>query len=31
MDKWRKPAYLKLESVEKLDNDVVWVRYKRKA
>ncbi|WP_175945467.1 dihydrofolate reductase family protein [Caballeronia sp. BCC1704] len=31
MDKWQKPAYLKLESVEKLDNDVVWVRYKRKA
>jgi riboflavin biosynthesis pyrimidine reductase len=30
MDKWQKPAYLKLESVEKLANDVVWVRYKRK-
>ncbi|WP_250536311.1 dihydrofolate reductase family protein [Caballeronia sp. AZ10_KS36] len=30
MDKWQKPSYLKLESVEKLDNDVVWVRYTRK-
>jgi len=31
MDKWQKPTYLKLESVEKLDNDVVWVRYTRKS
>jgi riboflavin biosynthesis pyrimidine reductase len=31
MEKWQKPAYLKLDSVEKLDNDVVWVKYSRKA
>ncbi|MDR5856530.1 dihydrofolate reductase family protein [Caballeronia sp. LZ062] len=30
MDKWHKPAYLKLDSVDKLENDVVWVRYTRK-
>ncbi|MDR5836942.1 dihydrofolate reductase family protein [Caballeronia sp. LZ034LL] len=29
MEQWKKPAYLKLESVEKLDHDVVWVRYSR--
>ncbi|KIG10742.1 dihydrofolate reductase family protein [Caballeronia concitans] len=31
MDKWQKPTYLKLDSVEKLENDVVWVRYTRKS
>jgi len=31
MDKWKKPAYLRLDSVERLDNDVVWLRYRRKA
>jgi riboflavin biosynthesis pyrimidine reductase len=30
MDRWRKPAYLRLDSVEKLDHDIVWVRYSRK-
>jgi riboflavin biosynthesis pyrimidine reductase len=30
MTQWRAPAYLKLDSVEKLDNDIVWVRYSRK-
>ncbi|SAK85034.1 5-amino-6-(5-phosphoribosylamino)uracil reductase [Caballeronia pedi] len=30
MDEWRKPAYVKLESVEKLEHDVVWLRYTRK-
>jgi riboflavin biosynthesis pyrimidine reductase len=30
MNKWQKPAYLKLESVQTLDNDVVWLRYTRK-
>jgi riboflavin biosynthesis pyrimidine reductase len=29
MDQWKQPAYLKLESVEKLDNDIVWVKYSR--
>ncbi|SAK97427.1 5-amino-6-(5-phosphoribosylamino)uracil reductase [Caballeronia temeraria] len=31
MDKWQKPVYLKLESVEKLEHDVVWLRYSRKS
>jgi riboflavin biosynthesis pyrimidine reductase len=31
MNEWRKPAYLKLDSVEKLEHDVVWLRYTRKA
>jgi riboflavin biosynthesis pyrimidine reductase len=30
MDAWRQPTYLKLASVEKLENDVVWVKYGRK-
>lgn len=30
MEKWQTPAYLKLESVEKLESDVVWLRYTRK-
>ena len=30
MDKWRQPTYLRLESVEKLEHDVVWLRYTRK-
>jgi riboflavin biosynthesis pyrimidine reductase len=30
MDKWQKPAYLRLDSVERLDHDVVWLRYGRK-
>ncbi|WP_244831362.1 dihydrofolate reductase family protein [Caballeronia sp. TF1N1] len=30
MDKWQKPAYLKLDSAKTLDNDMVWLRYKRK-
>ncbi|XBS70149.1 dihydrofolate reductase family protein [Acerihabitans sp. KWT182] len=29
MDVWRKPAYLKLASVEKTDHDGVWLRYTR--
>jgi riboflavin biosynthesis pyrimidine reductase len=29
MDKWTKPAYLKLDSVKTLENDVVWVKYTR--
>jgi len=31
MDKWKKPAYLKLDSIEKLEHDVVWLRYTRKS
>ncbi len=31
MDKWTQPAYLTLDSVEKLEHDVVWVKYRRKA
>jgi hypothetical protein len=31
MDKWQKPTYLKLESIEKLEHDVVWLRYTRKS
>ncbi|SAL40544.1 5-amino-6-(5-phosphoribosylamino)uracil reductase [Caballeronia peredens] len=31
MDAWKKPAYLKLESVETLEHDVVWIRYTRRA
>ncbi|BBU33260.1 2-hydroxy-3-oxopropionate reductase (plasmid) [Burkholderia sp. THE68] len=31
MNAWRKPAYLTLDSVEKLEHDVVWLRYTRKA
>ncbi|WP_250454839.1 dihydrofolate reductase family protein [Caballeronia sp. ATUFL_M2_KS44] len=31
MEKWQQPTYLKLDSVEKLENDVVWVRYTRKS
>jgi riboflavin biosynthesis pyrimidine reductase len=30
MDQWQKPTYLKLESIEKLEHDVVWLRYTRK-
>jgi riboflavin biosynthesis pyrimidine reductase len=29
MDQWKQPAYLKLEAVEKLDNDIVWIKYTR--
>jgi riboflavin biosynthesis pyrimidine reductase len=29
MEDWKKPAYLTLDSVEKLDHGVVWVRYSR--
>jgi riboflavin biosynthesis pyrimidine reductase len=31
MDQWQKPTYLKLESIEKLEHDVVWLRYTRKS
>jgi riboflavin biosynthesis pyrimidine reductase len=31
MDKWQKPTYLKLDSIEKLEHDDVWLRYTRKA
>jgi len=31
MDKWKTPAYLKLDSIEKLEHDVVWLRYTRKS
>jgi riboflavin biosynthesis pyrimidine reductase len=31
MNQWSKPAYLKLDSVETLNNDVVWIRYSRQA
>ncbi|MFM0198302.1 dihydrofolate reductase family protein [Paraburkholderia fungorum] len=27
MDKWQAPAYLKLESVEKVEHDALWLRY----
>jgi riboflavin biosynthesis pyrimidine reductase len=30
MERWKKPAYLRLQSVEQLDRDVVWLRYTRK-
>jgi riboflavin biosynthesis pyrimidine reductase len=30
MDQWQAPTYLKLDSVQTLDDDVVWVRYSRK-
>jgi riboflavin biosynthesis pyrimidine reductase len=30
MSEWRKPTYLELASVEKLDHDVVWLKYTRK-
>jgi riboflavin biosynthesis pyrimidine reductase len=29
MDEWKKPVYLKLDSVEEIEGDVVWLRYKR--
>ncbi|SAK56264.1 5-amino-6-(5-phosphoribosylamino)uracil reductase [Caballeronia fortuita] len=31
MDQWKAPAYLKLDSVEKLEHDVVWLRYTRRS
>jgi len=27
MDAWKKPAYLKLRSMEKVDHDAIWLRY----
>jgi riboflavin biosynthesis pyrimidine reductase len=29
MEKWQAPAYLKLTSVEKMDDDAVWLRYRK--
>ena len=29
MGEWKKPVYLKLDSVEEIEGDVVWLRYKR--
>jgi riboflavin biosynthesis pyrimidine reductase len=29
MEKWKAPAYLKLESIEKAGHDAVWLRYKK--